>query len=111
MPMTRRQMSEAADSVEALRKFLPEGSTVWTIVNSRSKSGISRTIRVISLNEPDGPRYLAYHVSRALGWTLTRKGEDAVRVNGCGMDMGPHLVDTLSRVLYGRGDALKHRWL
>jgi hypothetical protein len=48
-------------------------------------------------------------VARALGWRYDN--HDGVTVKGCGMDMGFHLVYSLSQALYGarEGYALKHR--
>lgn len=50
-----------------------------------------------------------YAVSTVLGWARGKR--DGIRVSGCGMDMGFHLVYNLSLVLYGSGDALKQRWI
>lgn len=104
---------EIEESIAELRKHFPKGSTVYLILRHVSKSGMSRDIAPIAFlkNKPDDARYLWWHVSRVLGWRAITGGHDAVRVEGCGMDMGFHLVETLSRVLYGKGDALKHRWL
>ncbi len=108
--MTRITKQDRDESIALLREQFPRGSTVWTILKHVSASGMMRHVRVIALTE-DGPRYWSYHVARALGWPLTRKGEDAVKVSGCGMDMGFHLAYTLSQTLYDDGTALNHRWL
>ena len=53
-------------------------------------------------------------VARACGFTYDRRRE-ALKIGGCGMDMGFHVVSTLSRVLFRdqpRADyLLHHRWL
>ena len=108
--MSRISKQDRDESIALLREQFPKGSTVWTILANVSRSGMMRHIRVLSLS-PDGPRYWSYHAARALGWPLTTKGEDAVKVSGCGMDMGFHLADSLSRTLYGDGQSLNHRWL
>jgi hypothetical protein len=36
---------------------------------------------------------------------------EGVIVNGCGMDMGGHLVSSLSRALFDDERALKYEWL
>jgi hypothetical protein len=36
---------------------------------------------------------------------------NGIRVGGCGMDMGFHLVYTLSRALFDDGYYVKHEWL
>lgn len=117
--MPRISTQEREESIALLREQFPKGATVWTILSHVSRSGMLRHIRVIQLEAmsgPDGtaeawPRYWTYHVHRALGFPITSKGEDALKVSGCGMDMGFHVAETLSRVLYGESYALKHRWL
>jgi hypothetical protein len=62
---------------------------------------------------------ITYYSGLALGWRIVDRngGSRAVRVGGCGMDMGFHLVYTLSRTLYKSTDGadagyyLKHSWL
>jgi hypothetical protein len=51
-------------------------------------------------------------VARAIGWKFDQV-HGGVKVDGAGMDMGFHLVYTLSQVLYGaqEGYALKQRWI
>lgn len=108
--MTRVSKQDREESIALLRKQFPKGSTVWTILDHVSKSGMTRHIRVLALTA-DGPRYWSYGVARALGWPLARTGHDAVKVSGCGMDMGFHLAYTLAQTLYDDGTALNHRWL
>jgi hypothetical protein len=108
--MARISKQDREDSIALLREQFPKGSTVWTILANVSRSGMMRHIRVLALT-PDGPRYWSYHVARALGWTVTAKGDSAVKVSGCGMDMGFHLAYTLAQTLYDDGRALNHRWL
>lgn len=42
---------------------------------------------------------------------MTKKGEFGYIVKGCGMDMGYHLVDTISYIMFGKGYELNHKWL
>lgn len=89
---------------ERLAKHLHDGATVWTVLEHVSASGMSRNIRVMVLEENE-PWYLTNAAAIALGWPMRK---DAIRVQGCGMDMGHHLVDVLGRTL---GVKLRHRWL
>src|SRR3990167_5500047 len=60
-------------------------------------------MRVIDVIIPgDSPRSIASSVAYALDDTLDRN-RWGVRVGGCGMDMGFHLVYNLSRVLFPDG--------
>jgi len=86
---------------QLLEFYLKEGDTVYTVLRSVSSSGMSRTI---SLKVARGGRILdlTYFASDVLGWPLVEKnGSRALRVGGCGMDMGFHTVYTLARVLFG----------
>lgn len=56
------------------------------------------------------PRRISYNVGTAGIESYDRKRE-AVKVGGCGMDMGFHLVYWLGVVLFGDGYALKHSWM
>lgn len=106
--MSKHTKAEIAEALENARRWFPEGSTVFTIVRDVSRSGMSRNISIVTIHDdPERGQYALhpnYCVSVILGLRL---GRDAVRVNGCGMDMAWALVDDLSHKLYGRGDALK----
>lgn len=142
--------SERLEAVAKLREMLPPGSTVYTILRHVSASGMSRKIGLlIAKAEPVHADYasqfatgtitpaaaavdITWLAAKALGDKVCehRMGW-AIKVSGCGMDMGFHLVYSLSRRLYpqgfpvvgtGRngdtsghdqdgGYALKHEWL
>ena len=90
--------------------YLKPGDTVYTIVRHVSRSGMSRSIGLVSFGKgfPMHPNWAA---ACMLGWTVDRNGRDGVRVQGCGMDMGFHLVYELSAALFGDGYALKQEGL
>lgn len=102
------------EAIERAREFFPEGSTAYTILRSVSRSGMQREIGLVALHVDKDGRIIDLHpnycAAQALGWSQN-KHNDAIKVRGVGMDMGFHLVDTLSYALYGRSNALKHRWL
>lgn len=96
---------------QLLAHYVNEGDTVYTILRSVSSSGMSRTISLKVAR--DGKILdLTYFASVVLGWPLVEKnGSRALRVGGCGMDMGFHTVYTLARVLFrdkyeGQADAV-----
>lgn len=68
--------------------------------------------RLIDLYVIEGgePLRLTWDVAKALDYSYSREKE-ALRVRGCGMDMGYHLVHNLSRALFKDGYCLRHRWL
>lgn len=106
--------SDRDEAIARLREALPEGSTVYCVLRSVSRSGMSREISFhgIEIDKYEGKpelTWLSGYVSNATGY---RRGKrEGLHVSGCGMDMGFAVVYDLSRVLYGKGDALKHRWV
>lgn len=98
-----------AESVAWLRKHLPRGATVYTILASVSRSGMYRHIRPIIVINGE-PVDITWRVSEALGW---RRHDDGVGCDGCGMDIGFHLVYSLGYALHGveAGQSLNQRWL
>lgn len=107
--MTKKNAREEA--LTRLREWLPEGSTVWTILRRTSRSGMFRRISPLAFVNGE-PRHMDYNAALALKINAAKiHGGDGVPVSGCGMDMGFHLVESLSYALYGKGNAFYHRWL
>lgn len=107
---------ERSDAREKLLStYLNETSTVYTVLRTRSSSGMSRTISLLVANGNEITD-ITYLAAKALGDKLVEaNGHRAIRVNGAGMDMGFHLVYSLSSVLFAgehrAGYVLSHRWL
>lgn len=104
-------------AIAQLREILKHGDTVYTVLRHVSSSGMSRRIDVYTMKD-NRPRYLSGYAASAIGWKLHDNG--GIVVGGCGMDMGFHLVYTLSSILFrdnpieGRthsGYELRHEWL
>jgi hypothetical protein len=103
-----------------LDTYLTDTRTVYTILRSVSASGMTRHISLVVAGvgvdgKPD-INDITYHAARAMGDKLQeRNGHRTIRVNGCGMDMGFHLVYSLSSVLFAgeerAGYKLAQRWL
>ena len=93
---------------ELLKEWFPKGSTAHTTVVHVARSGMSRHIKVFAIT---GKRIqnISYYVAEYLDWRYTNK--EAVFVGGCGMDMGFHLIYTLSSCLYDDGYAIKQSWV
>jgi hypothetical protein len=104
-PKSKAQIKrdEEAEAIDSLRRWMPKGTRVYTILRHVSASGMSRDISIVVF--PEGEKYPIhpnYSAAKAMGWQLvTRNGSDAIRVGGCGMDMGFHLVHSISQKLYG----------
>jgi len=110
---------ERSESIERLRTLFAgnERPLVYTIQRHVSSSGMTRDISLVYASAT-GLTNITYSAAMALGWPLSEKsGHRAIRVGGTGMDMGFHLVYTLSNVVY-RGDiegdagyTLEQEWL
>lgn len=115
--MTKAQQSEREAARETLREYFPPGSTAYTILRHVSRSGMSRSISVIVIDNENEPIDVSFLVARLLGWRLDHE-RGGVKVSGFGMDMGFHLVYEMSCALYcpdkydhDAAHAVSHRWL
>ena len=104
---TKAKQAEYDEAVTRLREWVKPGDTVYTVLDHVSQSGMSRIIRVVLLG-CEGGKVTERHPNYAVGTVLglshgKRRGRevDGLRLSGCGMDMGFHLVYSLSRALYG----------
>jgi len=104
------QPTPAEESIYHLRRLMPTGQVVCTVLRSVSRSGLRREIGVVVWDtESRCPIHLNWHVSRALGLRCGKSG--GVIIDGCGMDMGFDLVDRLARVLHGDDRSLTQIWI
>ena len=95
---------------QRLLEWIKEGDTVYTVLRSCSRTGMTRVIDLVIIREGQ-PIYPAYNAAIVLGWKYDKDGH-GIKVSGCGMDMGFHLVYTLSYVLFNKnGYALQQRWI
>ncbi len=102
---------EQEESIATLKKMLKPGDSVYSIVRTVARSGMSRTIDFYIIAKDDytkKPRlfYLSYHIARALGYS--RSDDGALKVSGCGMDMCFHVVYSLGSKLWPKGTPKPH---
>lgn len=91
---------EVDEALAKLREWIKPGDTVYTILRNVSRSGMSREIGVVLLR--DGTDlHPNWSVARVLGERLGKR--DGIIVGGCGMDMGFHLVYSLSSAMFPKG--------
>lgn len=111
-PVTAKDLARL-DALEALRALVAPGDTVFCIQRHVSRSGMMRHISFKvapkvagkpSANTDGGLADITHYVAaildlrRADGWSY-----NAVKVSGCGMDMGFATVYALSHALYPEG--------
>jgi hypothetical protein len=102
---------------QLLAHYVSEGSTVYTVLRSVSSSGMSRTLS-LKVAKDGKILDLTYYAGTVLDWPIVEvNGSRALRVGGCGMDMGFHTVYSLSRALFREegstkdaGYLLNHAW-
>jgi hypothetical protein len=106
------EKQQAIDSLKNIFALMPpEKRVIYTVLRSVSKSGMSRVIDFYTI-ENDRPQYLSGLIKMALGYRMAKNG--GLVVGGCGMDMGFHVVYTVSSVLHGGargGYEIKHQWM
>ena len=101
-----------------LSYYLKPGSKVYTVIRSVSSSGMSRTMSVYVVVD-NQLQNITFHVAKTLDYSLVDvNGSRVLRVGGCGMDMGFHVVYSLSGFLFrdlnldgDPGYILKHEWI
>jgi len=115
--MATKAYKPTQDEIDRLKVWIESNNmTVFTIVRSVAKSGMSREISVVIPVLTDGAVRQFVHPSYTIAALLGRKyseksGNNAVVCNGCGMDMGFELVYSLSSVLYGDGYKIRQEWI
>lgn len=131
--MATKAERERQEARERLREILTRGQEVSCVLRHVSRSGMMRHISLLVVDENGEIRDISYWAGQAIGSKLANDG--GIKVGGCGMDMGFHLVYTLARAVFGDleptpeekanhpkwtsaeahygygGYALKHRWV
>jgi hypothetical protein len=87
-----------------LLKMVKPGQTVYTVLRSCSKSGMSRRIslHIVDKKDQQDITYLASVVMK------DRMKDGAIVIGGCGMDMGFSLVYNLGHYLWPNGTKKPH---
>jgi len=92
--------TERDEALAELRKMLKPGDTVYTVIRSVSASGMSRRMDLYVIRK-NVPHCISGYVGRILDYK--RSNKDGLLVAGVGMDMGFHLVYSLSHALFPKG--------
>ena len=94
------------EAIKRLKQWIRPSNIIYVVLRHVSTSGMSRRLDfyVIKHNQPIRITYL---IAYALGYRLS-KVDDALVVQGCGMDMGFSVVYSLGRCLFPKGGSLRH---
>lgn len=108
VPVTKVEGEKArrAQALAHLRRMLKPGQKVFTFLNHVSSSGMSRSISVAIIHKGDLMK-LDYWIAQAKGEHIDQK-HGGLKVSGCGMDMGFHLVYGLGRMVWPNGTKKPH---
>jgi hypothetical protein len=99
----KKAEKEKAEALEFFRDKLKPGDIVYTVLRHVSRSGMLREIGVLlPCGDSAGFWHPNYATASLIGATVNKRG-DGVRVTGCGMDMGFHIVYNLSHALFPNG--------
>jgi hypothetical protein len=105
----QKEQQEAKDYLLNLFKAdLEQGKNplLWTSLKSVSRSGMTRTIDVFYMKE-NQPIRINWEIDKITSFNMTKDGY--IKVGGCGMDMGFHLVYSLSRCLFNDVNFAKYK--
>ena len=101
-PITKKQqaVNERNEAIERLHEWIKPGDTVYCILRHRSSSGMSRRIS-FAVSRDGSIVSIDWLIARALNYQIHEHG--GLKVSGCGMDMGFHVVYNLSRTMFRDG--------
>lgn len=116
--MSTKEATERAQHARTmLLQALKPGDTVYTVLRHVSTSGMQRRIDCYAIGNDRRPIFLSGYMD-AIGIGKRHPKKDGLVINGCGMDMGFHLVNSLSIALFCPNEytkeganALNHKWL
>ncbi len=115
--MAKYTAEEKREALTALRRYIKPGSTLYTVLRSVSRSGMTRHIKLYAMHKGK-PVYLSGYAAIACGFRLDDNG--GVIIGGCGMDMGFSLAYTVASACYPKSrpfhrdeyaKRIRHEWL
>ena len=104
--MNQREQADRESSIASLKEhFLKPGDTVQCVLRSVARSGMSREISFLVVRD-NAVLSIDWHIARVLDMKQGRNG--GIKVHGCGMDMGFHVVYNLGLRLWPKGTDKPH---
>ena len=100
----KEQVKQEKESAKEYLRSIFDGQerpVAYTSLKWISSSGMSRDMKVLAVKNNQILDITWYIAKLDIGTLKERNGQRVVRIGGCGMDMGFHVVYTLSAVLYG----------
>lgn len=106
MRLTQEQQAAKRNAAARLGERLRPGAKVYTVLRSVARSGLSRRISAFVLVPNESGECEMVNIGRDVALVLDLRYDTqagAVKVSGCGMDMGFWLVYGLSFALFPQG--------
>lgn len=97
---TAQKKTEQQEAIRELKRYLRPGSTVYTALVHRSRSGMYRVIDLFVMRR-GRPIRISWLAAKLLEGYDHKHG--GCKASGCGMDMGFHLVYSLGFRLFPKG--------
>ena len=94
-------MNITKENIKELKKLIGRKHKVYTKIDHVSQSGMTRHISCYVVHKGE-LHNVTYLVGAITDYRPSKKTYGLV-VSGCGMDMGFHLIYTLSRIMYPKG--------
>lgn len=109
--MNTKTAKEKSWGWQTLEK-LPKGSTIYTILKRVSRSGMTRILDIVIIDDGEPRRVIVQEKSTcAKNVDQMDKWRGNYKVCGCGMDMGFWLVYKLGSLIHNDGYYFKQSWL
>ena len=103
--MSKQKDVERQEAIDQLKKWIKPGDTVYTVLRHVSRSGMTRGIDVYILQD-NQPQWITAYVGKAIDQPQSMdywRKSMGLKIGGCGMDMGFHVVYSLSYSLFKDG--------
>lgn len=101
---------EKQEARENMKQYMKEGMTIYTVLRGVSRSGMSRDISIVFITESGTVLHPSWSVARILGYPMSKdRAHNAIKVTGCGMDMGYHVASQLASA-FGLKE-WRHEWI
>lgn len=109
-PLTLKAQAaaERAEAVAKLLTLVKPGDKITCVLRHKGRSGMTRSISLCIVHEGEIFE-ISWLAARVLDNKIDRDN-GGIKVSGCGMDMGFHLVYNLGRCLWPLGTEKTHSW-
>jgi hypothetical protein len=113
--MTKKEVKQQIkkEAIDILKSIIKKDDVLYTQLNHISQSGMMRHISIKYIKD-NKPMDITGYIAEANDWKEAKNrfgGYNGIKVGGCGMDMGFHVIYNISKTLFNDGYAIKHQWL